>query len=216
VSGVFQRAAGFFLVPAASQRVEAAALPAAARAVVLGTPSDAAPLAAAVALSLRAAARAPVALVAVWDPPRGDEGARRGASTRAAARLAARLAVHDLAAIARGRLAWLALPADAAAAAAAVRRASAMVEEPLVTALTGPRPAELDDLVAEHDLAIVAADPESPLARAALTRLAERGIAGSACAPLGRGPARTLALAGVAAPRLAVGRLAAAPRGGGS
>ena len=85
MSSVLQRAAGFFLVPAAAQRTEAAALPPAARAVVLGAPSDAAPLAAAVALSLRAAACAPVALVAMWDPLAGDEGARPAAATRAAA-----------------------------------------------------------------------------------------------------------------------------------
>jgi hypothetical protein len=57
----------------------------------------------------------------------------------------------------------------------------------------------LDGLVAEHDLAVVAASPESALARAALARLADHGIAASACAPLARGVARRLALAGLAA-----------------
>jgi hypothetical protein len=197
MTGLLQRAAGFFLAPPAAPRTEAAALPPAARAVVLGAPPDAAPLAAAVALSLRASARAPAALVAVW-----GGSAERAAATRAAARLAARLVAHDLPAVARGRLAWLTLAAESAPAAAAVRRASVIVEGPLVTALTGSRPADLDDLVAEHDLAIVAADPESALARAALTRLADYGVAAMACPPLGRGLPRCLALAGLTAPRL--------------
>jgi hypothetical protein len=208
VSGVLERAAGFFVAPAPTERAEAAALPPAARAVVLGAAEAAVPLAAALALSLRA--RAP-AVVAVWGA--ADEHARRDAAGRRAARLAAHLSAHGLPARARGRLAWLALPADPDAAAAAVRRASALVEGPLVSALTGPRPAELDSLVAEHDLAIVAADPESPLARAALARLTEAGFAASAHAPLVRGPRRTLALAGLAAPRLDAGKLAAASPG---
>ena len=208
MSGVLQRAAGFFLAPpAAAERPVAATLPPAARAVVLGQAADATPLAAALALSLRAAAGAPTALVAVWAP---DARAERAASTRAASRLAARLTAHDIPAIARGRLAWHALAPEPAAAAAAVRRASAIVEGPLVTALTGARPAELEELVEEHDLAIVAADPGSSLARAALARLADRGVAGTACAPLGRGLPRKLALAGFAAPRLDPAGLATA------
>jgi hypothetical protein len=200
VSGALQRAAGFFLAPpAAAERPETATLPPAARAVVLGQAADATALAAAFALSLRAAAGAPTALVAVWAP---EARAERAAATRAASRLAARLTAHELPATARGRLAWLALASEPAAAAAAVRRASAIVDGPLVTALTGARPAELEELVVEHDLAVVAADSGSPLARAALARLAGRGVAVTACAPLRRGLSRKLALAGLAAPRL--------------
>jgi hypothetical protein len=211
MSGVLQRAAGFFLAPAATQRPEQATLPPAVRAVVLGTAADATPLAATLALSLRAAAHAP-ALVAVWEPGAGDARGRAAAS-RAASRLAARLSAHDLAATARGRLAWLALPAEPAAAAAAVRRASAIVEGPLVTALTGARPPGVEDLVAEHDIAFVAVAPGSPLARAALAGLAGRGVAATACAPLGRGILRRLALAGLAGPRVDGWRLAAASEG---
>jgi hypothetical protein len=207
MSGVLERAAGFFLAPAATPRPEAATLRPAVRAVVLGTAADAAPLAAALALSLHAPAA-----VAVWEPGARDELARAAAS-RAASRLAARLSAHDLAATARGRLAWLALPAEPAAAVAAVRRASAIVEGPLVTALTGARPPALEDLVAEHDLAIVAAAPGSSLARAALAGLADRGVAGTACAPLGRGLPRRLALAGLAGPRLDIRRFATASEG---
>jgi hypothetical protein len=212
VRGVRHRAAGFFLAPPAAERAESASLPPAARAVVLGAVKDARPLAAAVALSLRAAIRAPAALVAVWDPESEESRVRHDAATRAASRLAARLTAHDLPATARGRLAWLELPADPAPATVAVRRASAIVDGPLVTALTGARPAEHDGLVAEHDLAIVAADPDSPLARAALAALAGRGIAAKACAPLGRGLPRRLALASLTAPRLDVSGLAAIRR----
>ena len=211
MSGVLERATGFFLAPATAERTGAAALSPAVRAVVLGAPADAGPLAAALALSLRAAVRAPAALVAVWEPGAGDAGARH-AATRAAGRLATRLSAHDLPATAGGRLARLALPADPAAAVAAVRRASAMVEAPLVTALTGARPAELDDLVAEHDVAVVVADPDSPLARAALARLSAHAVAARACAPLGRVLPRRLALAGVSSTRLDIPGLAPARR----
>lgn len=217
MSGVLQRAVGWFLAPPAVRPQSAAVMPPAARAVVLGSPADAVPLAAAVALSLRAAAGSPAAVVAVWSP---DDVARAGsppavspaAATRAASRLAQRLAAHGPEAVARGRLVWLALSAEPQAAAGGVRRASAIVEDPLVTAVTGPRPAELDELVAEHDVVVVAGDPESALARAALARLTDRGIAARACRPLGRGLPRALALAGVAATRLAIGgTLVAAP-----
>ncbi len=192
----------------AAAKPAARRLPVAARAVVLGTPEDAAPLAAALALGLRAADRAAVALVATWTP--AGTTVRREAATRAAARLAVRLAadaaLSDAApapnAAARGRLAWLALSPDPVAAAAAVRRASSLVDGPLVTALGGARPAALDDLVAEHDLAVVAADPDCALAAAALAGLAGRGVAAVACRPLRRGLPRAVALAGLAAPRL--------------
>ena len=200
MTGGLARAAAFFVTPAGlSDAAVTAAVPAAARAVVLGAPLEAAPLAAALALALRAADRAPAALVASWST---GGAIARGASTPAAVRLAAALARHELPAVARGRLAWLVLPLEPLEAAAAVRRAAALVDGPLVTALAGPRPPELDDLVAEHDLAVVAADPETPLARAALASLSARGIDARACRAPRRGIARSLALAGLAAPRL--------------
>jgi hypothetical protein len=198
MTGVLERAAEFFLAP--GERPEApVALPPAVRAVVLGNGTDTPAVAAALALSLRAADRASAAVVARW--PIGTE-MRPTAATRAAARLAARLTAHQLPTAPRGRLAWLALPPDAAAAAEALRRASALVEGPLVTALAGARPPELEAVVAEHDLAVVAAHPDSVLARAALAGLAERGVPASACPSPRRGLRRALALAGVAAPRL--------------
>jgi hypothetical protein len=192
MSGVLERAVQFFVAPAAPRA--AAAIAPSARAAVLGRAEDAVPLAAAVALALRAAEGAPAALVAVW----GGEVVPRGAATRAAARLAGRLDP----AIARGRLAWLALPEGPSEAAAAVRRVAAVVDGPLVTALAGARPPELDLLVAEHDLAVLAADPAAPLARTAIAALAGHGVPATACPPLRRGPRRALALAGLAAPRL--------------
>jgi hypothetical protein len=206
VTGVLQRVASFFVTPAATPRREPAVLPPVVRAVVLGARPDAASLAAALALSLRAAVSDPAAVVVLWShdgqgAPRSAVG-ERARGTRAALRLAARLRDQGLDAGARGRLAWLVLPTDAEGAAGQVRRASSLVEAPLVTALTGPRPPVLDDLVAEHDIAIVAAQPGSPLARATLAQLADRGIAASARLPLRRGLPRALALAGLAAPRL--------------
>jgi hypothetical protein len=201
VSGALERAAEFFLAPAAAPPAETVTLPPAVRAVVLGCPSEASSLAAALALSLRAADGSPAAAVASW----GGAALRPTAASRAAARLAAHLSAHGLPAVPRGRLAWLALPVEPAEAATAVRRASALVDGPFVTALGGTRPGELEALVAEHDLAVVAAVPETALARAALARLAGRGIAASACPPVRRGLPRRLALAGLAAPRLEAG-----------
>ena len=226
MSGVLERAAGFFLAPATpdsaetaapatQRRAEHAPVASAARAVVLGAPADAVPLAAALALSSLRAGGGP-ALVAAWPPDVVSRAVRAAAgpvgATRAAARLTARLCARDLPARARGRLVWLALPDEPALAAAAVRRASAVVDGLLVTALCGPRPPELDGLVAEHDLAVVVAAPDTPLTRAAAAQLRAAGIAASACAPLPRGLPRTLALAGIAGPRLGALR-AVAPSG---
>jgi hypothetical protein len=196
MTGLLQRAAGIFVVrdevaPAV------AAVPAAARAVVLGTRDDAGPLAAALALTLRAADRAPAAAVAIW-----AAAGQRGPATPAASRLAGRLARRDLDAVARGRLAWVRLPTDPDAAVTALRHTAAAVDGPLVTALAGPRPARLEHIVAEHDLVLIAADPTSPLARAAVAARSDECVSVLACRPLRGGIARRLALAGLAAPHL--------------
>jgi hypothetical protein len=196
VSGRLARTAAWFIAPPeTTARVAAAPVPPAARVVVLGGLADVVPVAAAVAHALRA----PSGLVAAWQ---GERVPARGLATRAAVRLAARLAARDLPAAPCGRLAWLTLPADAEEAAAAVREASAVVDGPLVTALAGARPPALEQLVGEHDMAVVAADPATALARAARTGLAARGIEAVACPPLRRGLARRAALAGLGAPRL--------------
>ena len=198
MSGVLARAAELFLVDEPAEAPpEPASSPPIARAVVLGSPADAFPLAAALALALRG----PAAVVAAWEAG-GVEEPRASAATRSAARLAGHLTTHGLVAAPRGRLAIVALPPDPGEAAAAVRRASTLADAPLVTALGGARPDELERLVAEHDLALVAADPDTALARAALAGLAARGVEASACRPLRRGLPRALAVAGLAAPRL--------------
>jgi len=195
MSGRLERAASFFLAPAeAPGRPAAAPVPPAVRAVVLGAPRDVAPLAAAVALALQTPG-----LVALWH---AQGAAAPGLSTRSAARLAARLSARDLPAVARGRLAWLVLPDDPEEAAVAVRRASPVVDGPLVTALAGARPPALEELVGEHDLAVVAADPDTPLARTALAGLTARGVEAMACPPLRRGLSRRAARDGLTAPRL--------------
>ena len=199
MSGRLERAVAFFVAPpSAVAPTEASSLPPAVRAAVLGSADEVLALAAAVALTLRAADRSPAALVAVW--PGGGTPAG-GFATRAGARLAERLEARGLSAVARGRLAWLPLPDEPCEAADAVRRASAVVDGPLVTALAAARPPDLETLTAEHDLAIVAADPSTPLARAALASLAAHGIQATAHPPLRRGLGRTLAVAGIAAAR---------------
>ena len=205
MTGPLDRAAAFVLAPGGRGSVApgTAVVPAAARVVVVGTDQAARPLAAALALTLRAADRAPAALVAVWRNGGVGLPPPRGAATRAAVRLAARVRTGDLGgAVARGRLAWLDLPGEPAAAVRAVHAAAAVVDGPLVTALTGARPPQLDRLVEQHDLAVVAADPASPLARAALAGLGSRCVSTFACRPIARGAPRVLALAGIAAPRL--------------
>jgi hypothetical protein len=219
-----ERLAAFLLEPAARPK-STAPLPTACRAAVLGGAADAPPLAAALALTLRSADRHPAALVALWGAPLPS----MGPAVRAAKALAtavrpptaatdltaaskactsARPAATDSAAagaIARGRLVWLALPPDPVAAVDAVVAAAGVVDAPFVTALAGARPSELDDLVAGHDLVVVAAAPESLFARTAVERLARRGVAATACPPLGRGAVRALATAGLIAPRLELG-----------
>ena len=76
------------------------------------------------------------------------------------------------------------------------------VDGPVVTALAGPRPPALEALIDEHDLVLVASDPDTPLACAALTGLAPRCVSALACRPLQRAVPRALALAGITAPRL--------------
>jgi hypothetical protein len=193
MTGALGRVAAFLVEPASP--VAGAALPAACRAAVLGRPRDVAPLAAAVALTLRAADGRPAAFVAAW----GAAPPAAGPAVRAAKRLAA--AAADGAA-ARGRLAWLALPLEPARAVDALVEAAAVVDAPLVTALGGARPPALEALVGGHDLVVVAAAPNTQLAEAAIARLTERGVPAVACRPLARGAARALATAGLAAPRL--------------
>jgi hypothetical protein len=144
------------------------------RALVFGRPGEATPVAAALAGGLRERHRASAALLVAW-PSAAPRHAALG--TPAASRLAARLQARGLDAVARGRLAWLALRSDEVALAA---RATAAVDVPAVIAVTGPRTAATDALLAEQDLVVlvVGADAEPGLGELALAGL------GSCVAPV--------------------------------
>jgi len=187
MTGMLERAASAFIAPA-PPAPEPVAAPArfAPRALVLGSERDAVPVAAALAGGLRE--RAAAAVLVTWpvaEPPRPALG------TPGASRLAAGLQLRGLEAVARGRLAWLALgEADLGLA----RRALAVGDVPVVIAVTGPRSAASDALLAEADhVLLVLADDADP-------RLAELARA-SLDSPIVRGPltapgTRAAALAG--------------------
>jgi hypothetical protein len=196
----FDRLVSCFVEPAArtppSSPPPNAARPASA--VVVGSGDRAVlPIAAAAAGELRVRAAATSAVVAVWapePPPRLPSGA----ATPAARRLAASLAADGGTASACGRLAWLALPADADDAAGAVRRLDERAGAPLVLGICGARPAALEPVLAERDaaIAVLAADADPDLRELALAGLP--GPARVVHSPLPPGPPRWAALAGLA------------------
>jgi hypothetical protein len=198
VSGLLDRAASALATPTSGL---AAAPPRfAARALVLGRPGDAVPVAAALAGGLREQDRAAGALLVTWPAPAAP---RAALGTPAASRLAARLQARGLGAVARGRLAWLALEAGELALAA---RAVAAVDVPAVIAVTGPRTAASDELLSEQDLVVlvVGSDVEPALAELALGGLERCGAAVLARRPLESPGARPAALAGWGRLRLEV------------
>jgi hypothetical protein len=164
------------------------------RAAVLGLPAHAVPAAAALACALRAAHGSGSAVVATWVPGEETGPAPRGPGAPAAARAAARLTARGLLATAHGRLAWLPLSGHVVAASVAARRASAVLDVPLVIALAGPRCDIVESLLGEQDLVVVVtADPDSPLARIAVAGCARPATARRPP----HGARRLLALAGV-------------------
>lgn len=176
-------------------------------AAVLGRPGEAEPVAAALALALRRRARARAAVVAVVASSPAERSATGGSATGAARRLADRLTAHGFEAAARGRLAWVRTGVDAAA-----RVAAAGAGEPVVLAVTAPRTAAVETVLAMQDLVvIVAADPCGPLA---LLAGDAPHVPAVTVRPLARGPARSLARAGLGSAR-AVTEIAAAAAGGG-
>jgi hypothetical protein len=196
-------AAGLRAVPAR----EAAGEPAPLRVAVLGSGRSAPALAAAVALSCRAAARTPAALVAVWRSPGVDVAPPGPAAPPlpGAGSVAARLARRDLPVAARGRLIWLSLPGDCTAAVPILRHAEAAAGDvPVVLAVARPREPAVDAVLAGCELALVAAEPGTPLAAATLEDAADLGVSVVACAPLAPGVSRAAALAGLHAPPLAL------------
>src|SRR4051812_34384022 len=72
MTGLLARAAALVVEPRAPTDPPPATAPAASRALVLGSPSTAPPVAAALAGSLRAQDRAPAALLCVWCPAEPD------------------------------------------------------------------------------------------------------------------------------------------------
>jgi hypothetical protein len=170
------------------------------RALVFGRTAEAVPVAAALAGGLREQHRAAGALIVAWPsaaPPRATLG------TPAASRLAARLQARGLDAVARGRLAWLALRSDELPLAA---RAAAGVDVPAVIALTGPRTPATDALLADQDLVVLVVGPD---AQPGLEALALDGLAGCPAPvvvhrPLDTPAARPAAMAGWGRLRLEV------------
>lgn len=190
MSGLLARAAGAFVAPSAATAIVAAG----ARMAVLGHPSEAIAVAAALAGELRAREHAPAALLAVW-PGERVTGALAGAGAR---RLAARLEGRELTVIARGRLAWLALDSAAPAAARSLSRAEAATDGPSVLAVCGPRCPTIDALLVERDLVLLVT---APGAAPALSEIALADLAGCrapvlACPPVRLIASRLLALGG--------------------
>ena len=172
----------------------------AARAVVLGAPADVPAGAAALALALRRRRRTGAAIVVLWGAqtaPSPPAPALAAPGLPGARMLAARLARRGLAASAHGRLVWIGLgPAlDEEA-----RIAAAAGDAPVVLALLGPRSAAADALLAAHDAALLAADPDSPLAQLAMADMSRLGVPLRCWAPPAAGAARLAALAGWRAP----------------
>ncbi len=190
MSGLLERAASVFVEPSARPEARVEAVHAASRAAVLGAAHDAVPVAAALAGGLRERERAAGAVLIAWP---ATEAPRPALGTPAAARLVAGLQARGLAAVARGRLAWVAV-ADLGLA----RRALSAVDVPVVLAVTGPRSAASDALLAEQDHIVLVAPPEEDpqLTELARAGLAECGIPVTIRGPLTAPGARTTALAG--------------------
>jgi hypothetical protein len=217
VSGILDRVGAFFFETAESPRRPPAQAPPpdaeSARAVVLGAARHVVPVAAACAGELRARSKATAALLCIWrpadapaEPPAAEPDtieapparSPAGATTPGARRLAARLVARDLTATACGRLAWLALDPDPAAAARQFLRCAGSAGTPLVLAVAGPRPEPFEPVLAEADLclAVLPADVVPVLQELALARIPTRNQL--VVPPLPAGPPRWAAMAGLA------------------
>jgi hypothetical protein len=183
------------------------AAPVVAGAALLGASGVVVPVAAACAGELRARARATAALLCIWRPaapaaePEAPVPAAQspaGATTPGARRLAARLGAHGLPATACGRLAWLALDHEPAAAAGQMERCLIAAGVPVVLAVAGARPPAFERLLADLDLAIAVlpADIDPALRELAVATLRARERA--VLPPLPPGPPRWAAMAGLA------------------
>jgi hypothetical protein len=189
VSGVVERSAP---APLASQQPAVVPPRFAPRALVLGSPRDAVPVAAGLAGGLREQDRAAGAVLIAWPAP---DAPRAALGTPGASRLVANLQARGVPAVARGRLAWVALGPDQLALA---RRVLGAVDVPVVVAVTGARTAAADELLAEQDQIVLVASPDADPRLAELARegLAESGVPVTVRGPLLNPGARTTALAG--------------------
>jgi hypothetical protein len=102
--------------------------------------------------------------------------------------------VRGLPAVPRGRLAWLPLDESPVA----FERAAAAIEEPAVVAITAPRSAVVEPLLAEQHLVVVVAPPEADptLVELTMAGLADLPAALTARPPIESSAVRMLALAG--------------------
>jgi hypothetical protein len=158
------------------------------------------PVAAALALALRRDTRAKVATVVLIGGAQVESAGRGGPAAR---RVVARLESHGLEGRVRGRLVWVRLDPGDPHLLGWVRRVM-YVGAPAVLAVAAPRNAAMDEALLAQDLLVLVTDePEGPLARSAVMGLT--GVPIVAAAPLGRGPARALACAGVRATAAARG-----------
>ncbi len=158
---------------------------------VLGEARAAQTLGAAAGLALARAVGGHAALVACWGTPT-RAGVLPIPGAVAARGLAARLAAHEMPALARGRLAWLALPPSAAGARDAGRSAAVAgaAGSPAVLVVLAPRAAAIEPLIGSSTDVLVAGDESDLMVELALDGLRERGLRASAIAV--PGPAGSL------------------------
>jgi hypothetical protein len=168
---------------------------------VLCAPGAGLAVGATVALALRREARTPTAVVLHW-----TGGARelspRAPACRRGRRLAAALRAGRHVAWASGRLVFVALPDDAAEAAAAAKRVPRIVgRAPTVLVIAGPRPAAIESMLALQDGLLVVAG-EDDLVDLAVSSLDESGLPASVVQAAGSSLARAAAVMGLGlAPR---------------
>jgi hypothetical protein len=192
MSGLLERAASAFVTLPPQPELAVAPPRFAPRALVLGSTRDAVPVAAALAGGLREQERAAGAVLVTWPAPQPP---RPALGTPGASRLVANLQSRGLGAVARGRLAWLALGADELRGA---HRALAAVDVPAVVAISSARTAAADALLAEQDqlVLVVPLDADPRLVELAREGLAEWNVPVVVRSPLTAPGARITALAG--------------------
>lgn len=189
-----------FLAPAPPEAAPVPVPRAAFSAAVLCAAGDAPALGTALGLTLADRRRGSCALVCVWRAHAVQRPGLGAPALPAARRLARALSGRGLPAHAAGRAVIAALPADRHEAVSAYRRlAAARGPVPAVLALGGPRHRELDALLGEQDLVVVATRPDADPALRSLALESLRAEVGRVCAcevPAAP-PARALATAGL-------------------